>query len=163
MPAGPAGSLTGMDHLTVRRCTVADLEQAPEFAALGAEYAAESVRADLGSCAPQMEAYKRLEDLGVMHFAGAWLDGALVGLVSVGATHVPHYAGVIATTESYFVRPHARKTGAGKMLLDLAEDIAMERGAVGLFVSAPTGGRLAVVLPRTGYQRTNEVFFKRLA
>lgn len=155
--------MPGMNPVTVRRCTVSELEQAPEFWALGQEYAVESVRADIGACIPQMDAYKRLEAMGLMHFAGAWLDSELVGLVSVGATQVPHYAGVIATTESYFVRPHARKTGAGKLLLDLAEKIAIESGAVGLFVSAPTGGRLSVVLPRTGYQRTNEVFFKRLA
>lgn len=155
--------MPGMTPVTVRRCTVAELEQAPEFGALWEEYAAESVRADIGSCIPQMDAYKRLEAMGLMHFAGAWMDGELVGLVSVGATKVPHNTGVVATTESYFVRPHARKTGAGKLLLDLAEEIAIERGSVGLFVSAPTGGRLSVVLPRTGYQRTNEVFFKRLA
>jgi GNAT superfamily N-acetyltransferase len=155
--------MPGMNPVTVRRCTVAELEQAPEFGALGEEYAAESVRADIGSCIPQMDAYKRLESMGLMHFAGAWVDGELVGLVSVGATKVPHNTGVVATTESYFVRPHARKTGAGKLLRDLAEEIAIERGAVGLFVSAPAGGRLSVVLPRSGYQRTNEVFFKRLA
>lgn len=152
-----------MDQLTVRRCTVAELEHAQGFSVLGEEYAAESSRADLGTCHPQVGAYKQLESIGLMHFAGAWIGEELVGLVSVGVTTVPHYVGPIATTESYFVRQHARKSGAGKLLLDIAEDIALERGAVGLFVSAPTDSRLSVVLPRTGYQRTNEVFFKRLA
>ena len=152
-----------MDQLTVRRCTVADLAQSPEFGALAAEYEAEGKRADIGPCRLQMDMYSGLESAGIMKFAGAWLDGELVGLVSVGGATVPHYDKPIATTESYFVRPHARRTGAGKLLLDQAEGMAVEFGAFGLFVSAPSGGRLAIVLPRTGYGRTNEVFFKRLA
>jgi GNAT superfamily N-acetyltransferase len=157
------GSMPAMDQLTVRRCTVADLAQSPEFGALAAEYEAEGKRADIGPCRLQMDVYSKLELAGIMKFAGAWASGELVGLVSVGGAKVPHYDKPIATTESYFVRPHARKSGAGKLLLDQAEDMALEFGASGLFVSAPTGGRLAVVLPRTGYQQTNEVFFKRLA
>jgi len=157
------GSMPGMDQLTVRRCTVADLAQSPEFGALADEYESEGKRADIGPCRLQMDMYSGLEAAGIMKFAGAWADGELIGLVSVGGAKVPHYDNPIATTESYFVRPHARHTGAGKLLLNQAEDMAMEFGAFGLFVSAPMGGRLSVVLPRTGYQQTNEVFFKRLA
>lgn len=152
-----------MDQLTVRPCAAIELEQAPALAALLDEYAAESIKADVGPHCPQFDAYRKLEDLGLMRFAGAWIGAQLVGFVVVGAVNVPHYAGVIATTESIFVSSEHRKTGAGKLLMDQAEDIALDMGAVGLFVSAPSGGRLSIVLPRTGYQRTNEVFFKRLA
>lgn len=156
-------SMCAMDQLTVRRCTVADLAESPEFGSLAAEYEDEGKRADIGPCRLQIAMYLALEASGIMKFAGAWASGELIGLVSVGGTKVPHYDKPIATTESYFVRPHARHTGAGKLLLDEAEAMAIELGAFGLFVSAPTDGRLSIVLPRTGYSRTNEVFFKRLA
>lgn len=163
MPGGAAHTLRGMDQLTVRACQAIELEQSPALPTLVEEYAGESTRASLGDYQPQFEMYRRLEEMGVMRFAGAWLGSDLVGFVTVGAARVPHYGGVTATTESLFVASHARKTGAGKLLLEKAEEMAVELGAVGLFVSAPSGGRLSAVLPRIGYQRSNEVFFKGLA
>ena len=43
-----------------------------------------------------------------------------------------------------------------------AEAMATRLGVVGLFVSAPMGGRLSHVLPGIGYRQTNQVFFRGL-
>jgi GNAT superfamily N-acetyltransferase len=86
--------------------------------------------------------------------------GFLVLLVSV----VPHFGVTIATTESFFVARAARKSGAGLMLRNEAERIARGIGAVGLFISAPVGSRLAEVMGKTkGWRETNRVFFRGLA
>lgn len=152
-----------MSSVTVRPCLVEELEQAPELGALLDEYAAESMRANIGPANPQFEQYRKFEELGLMRFAGAWVDGALVGFIAVCTTTPPHYGARVSVTESYFVAHEARKTGAGMMLREQAEDIALEMGSVGLFISAPADGRLSVVLPRSGYEKTNEVFYRRLA
>lgn len=151
-----------MDQLTVRACTVDELSQAPAFAALSAEYVAESGRAITADPAPQLATYKAKESDGTMRFAGAWCGNDLVGMMVVALAVVPHFGMTVATTETLFVSAQHRKTGAGKALLRLADDIARDCGAVGVLVSAPVGGVLAKVLPRSGFRHTNELFFKAL-
>lgn len=162
MPGHAVGSLPGMDQLTVRPCTAAELEQAPAFGALMAEYLAEAGRAITADPAPQIAMYKAQEAAGTMRFAGAWAGGDLVGMMVVALSVVPHFGMTVATTETLFVSAKARKTGAGKALLSLADDMAREYGAVGVLVSAPVGGVLSKVLPRSGFKHTNELFFKAL-
>lgn len=152
--------MPAMDQLTVRRCTVADLAQSPEFGALADEYAAESGRAITQGHNPQIEFYRQAEDAGSMLFAGAWLGTELVGILVLFLSKPPHFGVTIATTESMFVASHARNAGAGKALMCVAEKMAKEAGAVGLVVSAPVGGRLSRILPRSGFRHTNELFFK---
>lgn len=152
-----------MHQLTVRQCRAIDLEQAPTLPALVAEYAAESTRTDLGDYNPQFQMYRKIEELGLMRFAGAWIGESLVGFAVVCVTIVPHYGKLIATTESLFVTAEARRAGAGRALMKEAENIAKEMGADGLFVSAPANGRLAAILPRSGFTHTNQVFYKGFA
>ena len=154
--------MPGMNPVTVRRCTVAELEQAPEFGALGEEYAAESGRAIRGVSDPQIDFYRRAEAAGTMLFHGAWIGEELVGFLVLHLSVVPHLGVTIATTETLFVASHARSSGAGRLLLDFAEDAAKDCGAAGLVVSAPVGGRLEVILPRRGFKLTNQLFFKGL-
>lgn len=152
-----------MQSVIVRQCSAIELEQAPELPALVAEYATESTRATLGPYNPQFEVYRKLEELGMVRFAGAWRGGELVGFAVVGGAVVPHYGVHIASTESLFLTASARSTGAGKALLKLCEQLARDMGACGFFVSAPAGGRLSAILPRSGFTLTNQVFFKGLA
>ena len=70
---------------------------------------------------------------------------------------------MVATTESFFVDPDKRQSGAGIKLLRIAEAVAKDLGAVGLLVSAPFGGKLADVMEKVGYTETNRVFFRGLA
>lgn len=155
--------MPGMSNVTVRTCRAVELELAPSFAALMAEYLAESGRAITADPSPQIATYKAQEAADTMKFAGVWDGGGeLVGMLVVALSVVPHFGMTVATTETLFVSAKARKTGAGKALLSLADDMARESGAVGVLVSAPVGGVLAKVLPRSGFKHTNELFFKAL-
>lgn len=138
------------------------MEHTPNLADLLAEYAQESALDALGSANPQFETYRQMQAMGVAHVLAAFQDEALVGFLVLLVSVVPHFGKPIASTESYFVAQASRKTGAGLKLLHEAEQIARQLGAVGFFVSAPTGSRLAQVLPGVGYRETNRLFFRGL-
>jgi GNAT superfamily N-acetyltransferase len=152
-----------METLTIRRSTVAEIEQSPNITQLLAEYADESAIAGIGVPMAQLESYHQMEAAGLLHAIAAWQGTHLVGFVTLISGVLPHYGVCTATTESFFVARASRKTGAGLGLLREAEHLAKDLGAKGLLVSAPFGGRLAEVLPKAGYTETNRVFFRGLA
>lgn len=149
-------------HLDIRPVGFAELATARNVGDLVAEYAQESSIPGFGEIDPQWSTYEAMEGIGLAHCIGAFLDGELVGGVIVLINVVPHYGRLAACTESIFVAQHARRTGAGMLLLRAAEKLASERGAAGIFVSAPEAGQLAKVLPGVGYIPTNRVFFRSL-
>lgn len=151
-----------MEPVTIKRCTLEEVEAAPNLPALLAEYGAESAIEGLGSQNMQGDTYRALEAAGLLRIVGAWLDGELIGFIAVLVSVLPHYGKRVGVSESYFVAPAHRKTGAGLLLLKEAERMALEDGAMGFLLSAPLGSRLASVLPARGYRHTNQVFFKPL-
>lgn len=162
-PRGPQGApfrRFSIGDLRITACRVADIETSPDFPALAEEYEAESLIDGMSSPSAGWSKYRALEDAGLLSVFAAKEGEALLGFISVLVTTVPRYAQPIATTESFFVATAYRRTGAGIRLLRAAESKAREVGAAGLLVSAPTGGRLAEVLPRAGYRETNRVFFR---
>jgi GNAT superfamily N-acetyltransferase len=147
------------------KCTFDQLASAAGFDALCAEYAAESGRMpEFGEPKVDADAYRAMEAAGVAQCIGAWDVGAhrdeLVGFGVVTLTVLPHYTKLIGCLISFFVASSARKGGAGTQIRELAEQIAKERGALGLMISAPAESRLDVILPRIGYRATNRVYFK---
>ena len=151
-----------MESISIKPCSVADIESAPNVADLLAEYAEESALDALGGANPQWETYRQMEAVGVARVLGAFQREKLVGFLVLLVSIVPHFGKPLASTESFFVAQSARKTGAGLKLLREAENIARDTGAVGFFVSAPMGSRLAKVLPGVGYRETNRMFFRGL-
>lgn len=151
-----------MDPVTIRQCHAAEIYNAPNAAALWAEYAAESATAEMGPHNPQIALYQTLEDTGVLTVFGAFRDEALVGVIVTLISMVPHFGRTIATTESFFVRKEDRKGGTGAALLAAAEAFARQRGVTAYYVTAPTGGRLERALPHLGYRASNTVFVKGL-
>jgi GNAT superfamily N-acetyltransferase len=149
-----------MATLEIRQCKLADLIDSPDFVRLTNEYSKESGRAITGDANPQLDFYRAQEASGSMAFAGAWVDGDLVGMMVIAFTVVPHFGVTVATTETLFVSSEHRKTGAGRELLGLADAVAVEHGCAGVLVSAPVGGVLSKVLPRSGFVCTNQLFFK---
>ncbi len=149
--------------VTVRKCTVGEMELHPDFPALAKEYAAESKIHGLPDPDEKAATYRLIEQAGVFHLYGAFNEDALIGLLTMLTPVIPHYGIAVAVLESFFVAGVHRKTGAGLKLLRTAEAHAREMKAPGLLVSAPFGGRLADVLPRLGYRETNRVFFKEMA
>ncbi len=148
--------------MEIRPCTVAELEAAPNLAAVLAEYAAESSMPELGEPVPQMDAYRRLEAGGYFHPIAAFENGLLAGFILPIVIRLPHYGVFAATVESFFVPRAERKKGLGLRLLLAAEELAHNLGAKALLLSAPTGGALARVLPRLPYRHSNDVYVRAL-
>lgn len=150
--------------LTIQDSTVAQLEAAPTFKALLDEYGAESAIAGLPPPSAEMERYRVLEGVGVLHVISATFDDELIGLATVLYAPLPHYAGAaVAASESIFVRPARRNTGAGLRLIKAAERKAAALGCENFMPSAPVGSDLERVLSRLGYRPTNTVFLKKVA
>lgn len=145
----------------IRASTFLEVETAPEWPALLAEYAAESAIPGMPLPTGKMGTYRALHEAGVLHIFGAWMDDALVGFIFVLAAPLPHYSIIMAVSESFFVAKAHRGTGAGIKLLRAAEAKAAEIGSPGLLVSAPYAGRLFEVLPRCGYAEVGRTFFKK--
>jgi len=142
--------------------TIPELWSHPQFADLVDEYAAESAIDGLPPPNAKRGTYENLENAGLISTFAAIEGASLLGFIVVILPVVPHYSQTIATTESFFVGAQHRKSGAGLKLLRTVEQYAKEHNAVGLLVSAPTGGRLAEVMPRLDYVESNRVFFRKL-
>ena len=78
-----------------------------------ADYAAESAIAVLPVPKAEWLTYARMEHHGALHVIGAYIDGQLVGFCSNAVSLSPHCSVLIAVTESLFVSPSHRSTGAG--------------------------------------------------
>ena len=146
----------------IKLVTFKEVSEDPNFQGLLAEYAIESAIEGLPRPNCQIDMYKSMEEMGIIHILGSFKDGVMTGFISLVVTVIPHYGATVATTESYFVGEAYRKDGAGLMLLREAERYAAILGAVGLLVSAPFGGKLAEVMSKTGYTESNLVFFRSL-
>lgn len=152
-----------MESLTVRPCSVAEIEDAPNIDALLAEYAVECALVGLPQPAPHWDTYRRLEQSGAFHVLGAFLGGELVGILTMVVNAMPHYSARIAVSESYFVTAAARRSGAGTALRLAAEGCAQSHGAKALLISAPAGGKLDRVMQfRDDYTLSNCVYLKVL-
>ena len=152
-----------MQSVAIHPAKVAEVFAAPNIDELLAEYARESSIAGLPSAVPNRDLYARLEATGFMQVIGAFDGELLVGFLVLVVTTNPHYSQVLAVTESYFVAAKYRKGGAGLQLLAVAENLAKQNGAVGMFVSAPVESRLAKVMPGVGYRETTRAFFRGFA
>ncbi len=144
--------------LEIRGCGIFEVLMAE---ALLAEYAKESALEGMPPPLADKDTYFKLEDVGALHTFGAFLDGELIGFVTVLSTTLPHYSVRSAVAESIFVTEKHRKTGAGIRLIAAAKQRTRSISAPGLLIVAPIGSVLAEVLERTDCVETNRVFFWR--
>jgi GNAT superfamily N-acetyltransferase len=154
------------EAVRLRQIRVSGIFADPAFPALCREYAEESAIAGLPDPQEKLAAYQALEAGGsdVFRAYGAFLGGTvLIGFVALLTPILPHYGVTVAVAESLFVGGAYRKTGAGMLLIRCAEKRAKEARSPGMLFSAPSGGRLSVLLPRIGYRETNRVFLKEFA
>ncbi|WP_173063972.1 GNAT family N-acetyltransferase [Sulfurimicrobium lacus] len=149
---------------TIRTITVDEAFDSPVFAALCDEYRTESLRnPHLIGALPDRAGYERMVDAGLLYPLGVFVGDELAGICAVLITPVLHFGGkLIASTETLFIAEAHRAGGAGMKLLRAAEAVAIHAGAGGLYVTAPTGGRLERLLPHVGYHETNRIFFRGL-
>lgn len=152
-----------MIPVTIRHCVFDEIASLPEFVELAQEYANESKIEEMPEHSLNVDAYRAMEKAGIYSLIGAFSGKLLIGFVGVIVNNVPHFKIKIATAESYFVGKKHRNTGAGIKLLKAAEELASERGAINLFVSAPIGSRIEQVLPRHGYRACQQIFCRSLA
>ena len=153
-----------MEKINTRAISVSEVFSSQCFAELSAEYRDECLRnPNLFGAKPDFEAYKTLEEIGMLKTVGVFIGAELVGVCAILISSVPHYhKRVIASTETLFVAKKNRASKAGMMLINSAESVALDAGADGLYVTAPVGGRLEKLMPHVGYHQTNSVFFRGL-
>lgn len=153
-----------MTNISIRQCTIAEIEQADTLQGLLEDYGRESAVCELGAPAPSWPIYYKMEECGGLAAIGAFSPEGLVGMALILIYGLPHYSGrCVAAMESLFVSPKYRRGGTGMKLLKEAEQHSASRGAIALLVSAPEGSRLAEVLGRTsGYRCSNRIFTKAL-
>ena len=151
-------------QITIRTCTVEDIETAPGIGDIIGGYAEESAISLLPQPQPLWDVYRNMELSGRFRVIAAFDGERIVGLATVIApVLMPHYGFNMATMESIFVLRDYRKTGAGIRLLRAAEKASRDAGAKALLMTAPVGGSLDNVLPRIGYANTHNMFCRRLA
>ena len=147
--------------MEINQVSYADVYNDPAFPVLAEEYK-RSAADGTPAVEPQLDMYTGLELAGVMGSLAARVDGELIGFINILVNKIPHYGVPLASTESYFVTPEYRSTGAGLALLRRAEALAVSMGAVGLMVSAPVGQKLDKVLAKTSYNPMSTIYFRRL-
>jgi len=148
----------------IRRCTIAELEAAPNLAEVLAEYAAECAIPEIGPAHAQVDTYRKLEAAGVFHPVGAFdADGRIAALALPIVVVLPHYGVVCATVESFFVPQAERNRGIGLRLQSFVENLARDLGAKALLFSAPVGGAFADLLTRQKrYRNSGQTFVTAL-
>lgn len=147
----------------VRKCTIAEIENAPNFYELLEEYGKEMVVDGAPPFKAKIEMYRQLESLGSLRPFGAYVGDKLVGFITVLVHVFLHVSVVMAVTESFFVLKDYRNTGAGIFLRRTAEKHAKSSGSSTLFISAPKDGPLADALSKMDeYTETSRVFFRSL-
>lgn len=152
-----------MDSLTIRYCSVDDIQNAPNIGALTEEYATEAHNPEQHAPDAQWARYRQLVELGMMQPIAAFIGAELVGFAGVLVNTMPHHGKPIAITESLFVANAHRKGGVGLKLIRAAEEHARNVGATCLLITAPHEGALERVLPRLGYRHSNSTFVRGLA
>src|ERR1017187_4336871 len=146
--------------MEIRKTSVDEIFENANWPNLFAHYAGESAMLGMPPPKADFEHYKKLELAGLLETAGAFSDGKLVGVIAVVVGSLPHYSQYVSTTESFFVLKEYRRQGTGKKLLALGKAFTFQKGAPGLFVSAPIGSALEKVLSHdTAFTAKNTVFF----
>lgn len=150
-----------MSSLDIKKCTITEIESAPNFLEILREYAEELAVEGLPHPSAKMEMYHQLEKIGILHPIAAYLGDKIIGFVNILMTVNPHYGVAIASTESFFVSKIHRDTGAGLKLRSEAEVIAKELGSAGFIISGPTGGPLVALLEKSKvYKELSRSFYR---
>lgn len=148
--------------VSIRQCTVAELEAAPNFGALLDEYAKESAIAGLPDPKAKLETYRALNASGVMTVFASFYDFDYVaGFITVLTQDLLKYPTQAAICDAFFVSKDNRKTGSGFKLKQWAERYAREKGTAGIFYSAKPGSSLDLMLSMSHEcEHTNNIYFR---
>ena len=146
--------------LSIRKCTVSEIVNAPPFPALIKEYGDECAISGLPHPETRIPTYYQLEATGAFDAFGAYEHNDLIGFISMLEYPSAHYGVPVGASESFFVAKDKRGTGAGAMLRKAIKIRAAERGLKGVLLTAPVNGPLADVLEKSDdCVETHRVFF----
>jgi hypothetical protein len=148
--------------LLIQTISLDKFKAEPNLAYLLSEYAQESKIDGMPEVDPDWPAYAQLEAAGVLTVIGAYVGSELAGFILLSCMQHPHYKKRLGSTMCFFVTMAHRKTGAALRMLHMAEDIATQKGCVGLLSGAPGGGVLERVLPHIGFSQTTSIWFREL-
>jgi len=144
----------------IRHVSYQDILKTHTTADLLSEYAAECQVPTLN---PQEHMYEVLERCGALGCFGAYVEGSLIGFISILVSVQPHSGLSTGSIESVFVSERFRSSGAGDLLLTAAEMFCREQGCISILFLARVDSALARVLSRRpGFRRTHEGFTRWL-
>jgi predicted GNAT superfamily acetyltransferase len=113
--------------------------------------------------APNLEAYRALEQCGALLALVAYLDDEIVGYsVNFIGSHM-HYSGLrYAHNDALFVKPEHRGGRLGLKLMRETEWLAREKGARMMMWHAKPNTALEKILPRLDYAVQDVIFSKEM-
>jgi GNAT superfamily N-acetyltransferase len=153
-----------MSEITIQLCTVTDIFSASTIDTLVAAYSQESAIQGMPAPRPNIDLYLAMESAGLLTFFGAYTDDdVLVGVLALTVSPVPQYGVDMGSIILFYVDEKHRKHGTGTRLVEHAERVAREKGALVLLMGAPTQGRLAKAAPMMGFKASHISFSKVLS
>lgn len=147
----------------IKKVTYQELANDSAFDRLVAEFADECRADGLPYPSPDHDSYIEMEKSGALVFLGAYKCGALAGWLGISFSRPPQYESrLFASQMSFFVERAARKYGAGKLLIDAAEEVAKNKGAIAFAATAKANSAFSRVVERWGYVETSRIYIKPL-
>lgn len=110
---------------------------------------------------PDVDAYRRLYELGFLYALAAFVDEKIVGYCTIAVTNHAHNKAVrVASNDALFVLPEYRHGIVSGKLIATAVKTAKQRGASRFTWHCRAGTKFADVLIKHGYQPVDIVVMK---
>lgn len=146
--------------MKVKIISVAEVTNNPMFADMCTEYANESGNADIGFSQPNTRFYKTMESLGRCFCVGVFDGEDMVGFAALLLNEHPHYSTNIGVCDAIFIKREFRKGPVGLRLIRKVRELAKEKGAPGVYFSAPANSRLSILFARL-FNETDRMYWAK--
>lgn len=146
--------------MELKTISVAKVTTHPLFGDMCTEYAAESGNADIGLSHPDTRFYQTMENLGRCFCVGVFDGEDMVGFAALLLNEHPHYSTSIGVCDALFVKREHRKGSVGLQLIRKVRELAKEKGAPGVYFSAPANSRLSTLFSRL-FKETDRMYWAK--
>ena len=146
--------------MKLKAISFSDLFDHPLFADLCIEYAKESGNADLGLALPSTDLYRALEASGRCFCIGAFEGCVMVGFAVLMLNDHPHYSKTVGICDAIFVKREHRQGPAGLKLIRKVQEVAKEKGVLGVYYTAPANSRLSKLFARL-FKETDRTYWAK--
>jgi hypothetical protein len=153
-----------MVDVNIKPVSYADILNAPNAAALFAEYEAECANPELAPICPNADLYAAMESSGGLQAFGVYDGETLIGFLTVLVWTVPHYSKKIGSNADIFLASAHRMNGTGARMIVLAEEYAKSKGSACFQWTVPVGSQFARLLALNAghYRRSNVIYLRSL-